>query len=170
MAKKEEEWRPIPGYEGYYEVSDLGRVKSLPRRGTKGGILSPISKNNGYLTVALFKDGKSSKKQISRLVLEAFVGTPEGYMEACHNNGRRADNRLSNLRWDTHRKNIRDRERHGTTARGERNGNAKLTEDKVREIRDLRGKMTQRAIAILFGISKTVVNAIHHRRNWAHVY
>ena len=119
-----EQWLPIPGYEGFYEVSNLGRVRSLDRTvrnrndtvQPKRGMVLKISKSNrcAYMTVGLTRDNKHRRFFVHRLVLMAFVGPcPEG-MEACHNNGVADDNRISNLRWDTPSENIRDLVRHGT--------------------------------------------------------
>ena len=114
-----ENWRPIPGYEGVYEVSDLGRVRSLDRidaRGRRicGRALRPGITRSGHLQVNLCLDGKRRWTYVHRLVLMTFVGpAPEG-MEGCHGNGRPADNRLANLRWASQSENNRDRVRHGT--------------------------------------------------------
>ena len=102
----DETWRAVPGYEGRYEVSDHGRVRSLLR-----GLMHPWH-GFGYPMVRLY-DGAYKNMRVHRLVLMAFVGPcPEG-MEACHNDGDRANARLSNLRWDTHAANIEDRKGHG---------------------------------------------------------
>lgn len=122
-AEHTERWLPIPGYEGSYEVSDMGRVRSLDRvihasNGTAyrkpGRLLRLVPFTNGHLYVNLCKPGVSSRtKSVHRLVLTAFVGPcPEG-MECCHNNGVHSDNRLVNLRWDTRSANMNDRFRHG---------------------------------------------------------
>lgn len=116
-----EHWRPVVGYEGIYEVSDQGRVKSLDRtvetslglRKYRGRVLTSGTNRHGYPLVALADTGIVRSKKVHRLVLEAFVGLcPEG-MEACHGNGVRSDNRLDNLRWDTRRENHLDIIRHG---------------------------------------------------------
>ncbi|QZT61237.1 NUMOD4 motif-containing HNH endonuclease [Mycolicibacterium austroafricanum] len=113
-----EEWRPIPGFEGYYEASRIGRVRSLSRVVTrtnhssmalKGRILKPhIRKNNGYYVVGLSRNGKPRNYYVHRLVLMAFRGLPEPGQEGCHENDIRTDNRLENLRWDTHLENVHD--------------------------------------------------------------
>ena len=117
----EEEWKPIPGYEGY-EVSNHGRVRSLDRtihrkdgrtRRLNGKLLKPAKNKGGYLTVGLWKDGKEKKKLIHRLVLEAFIGErPEG-METLHADGAPSNNKVNNLRWGTSRDNKADMVRHG---------------------------------------------------------
>lgn len=115
-----ENWRPVPEYEGCYEVSDLGRVRSLgrPVNGRFGlwlhpRMLKPVA-SNGYLAVTLRKHGRSHKIRIHRLVLLAFVGDPPLGFEACHENRDGTDNRLANLRWDTPSGNSFDKVRHGT--------------------------------------------------------
>lgn len=107
------------GYEGTYEVSNLGQVRSLSRpdswgRPVRGRALSPDAGSGGHLRVKLTRNGVSRRFFIHRLVLAAFVGPrPEG-MEACHNDGNPTNNIVSNLRWDTKSANAQDRRRHGT--------------------------------------------------------
>lgn len=114
-------WLPVVGYEGLYEVSDDGQVRSVDRvvpRGSgtlfvRGRALIP-TKIGAYQTVGLSKVGVCATRRIHNLVLEAFVGPrPEG-MVACHNNGRRDDLRASNLRWDSQSANLFDAVKHGT--------------------------------------------------------
>lgn len=117
------QWRPVLGYEGLYEVSDRGEVRSLERTlphpfsGTKtypSKILSAWSKPPyGYVCVKLYKDGHGSHRPVHRLVLEAFVSPrPEG-MEGCHYDGDPSNNAVGNLRWDTRTANAADMLRHG---------------------------------------------------------
>lgn len=123
-----EEWRPILGYEGYYEVSDLGRVRSLDRlvpsgggrsRQAKGRVLS-IYSGDHYSKVRLKVDGAGCTKNVHTLVAEAFIGSRPDGMEVCHNNGDSHDNRLANLRYDTHSANQLEQLIHGTHALGSR--------------------------------------------------
>ena len=118
----EEIWKPIVGYEGVYEVSDQGKVRSLDRivhsiTGKKylckGKILKDTPGSHGYPTVSLSKNSKIKRACVHRLVLETFIGLPKAGFEACHNNGTRSDNRLSNLRWGTSSENTQDVKRHG---------------------------------------------------------
>jgi hypothetical protein len=118
-----EQWAPIYGHEAAYEVSDLGRVRSLNRviqrrDGTPYPVRGQMMRTHlkdGYPAVSL-NGGKRRGVRIHVLVLEAFAGPrPEG-MEACHNNGNSTDCRLTNLRWDTVSENRRDLIRHGTHA------------------------------------------------------
>lgn len=120
-------WAPIAGYEGAYDVSSIGRVRSLPRTvahngsrpgGTarvRGRILRPKALKDGHLTVALCVSGERKFCYVHHLVLEAFVGpAPAVGMHACHNNGVPSDNRVENLRWGTVSDNMYDSVRHGT--------------------------------------------------------
>lgn len=113
-----ETWKAIPGYEGFYEVSDQGRVRSLDRtvsdgRRVKGQFLSPDRGRYGHLRVTLQKNGKIERILVHRLVLQAFVGPCPPEMQACHWNDIPYDNRLENLRWDTPSANSQDALRNG---------------------------------------------------------
>ena len=121
-ASMTERWKDVPGYEGYYQVSDQGRVRSLPRvvhrrNGSRqripGRLLQLRLSACGHPRVALCCCGRRRDRPIHQLVLEAFVGLCPVNMEGCHNNGIHTDNRLLNLRWDTHKSNMEDTGRHG---------------------------------------------------------
>lgn len=116
-----ERWLPAHGWEQFYAVSDLGRVKSFGRmircrngfRWQEGTILRPCPHPGGYQLVSLHAYGRSKKVTIHSLVLTTFVGPrPPGWV-ACHANDIPDDNRLVNLRWDTPSSNSRDIVRHG---------------------------------------------------------
>jgi hypothetical protein len=114
-------WRPVVGYEGHYEVSDLGNVRSLDREvmavrngkevtwKLKGKTLSPRRDSSGHLQVNL---GQGGDKSVHRLVMAAFVGPCPENLEVCHWNGIASDNRLENLRYDTRSANAQDAIRH----------------------------------------------------------
>lgn len=121
-----ERWLPVPGYEGVYEVSDLGRVRSLTRyiRHSSGSpkihrgrhlnrVPSDKSNPKSYLRVGIGRDGKLRARDVHALVLEAFVGPRPPGMQCCHYNGNPRDNRLSNLRWDAPSGNKMDDVRNG---------------------------------------------------------
>lgn len=114
-----ERWLPVTGYEGVYEVSDAGRIRSLARLDARGRrrsakVLSPRKTSRDHLSVALYANGTRRDAQLHHLVLEAFVGPRPAGMEGCHWNDDPADNRLRNLRWDTRSANVRDSVRNGT--------------------------------------------------------
>ena len=125
-----EQWKPVVGWEGLYEVSDHGRVRSLDRvvqrkdgqaRQVKGRLLSQNFSAH-YLGVNLKKNGERGRtKIVHRLVLEAFVGPcPPGH-QACHWDDNPANNRLDNLRWATRHENMLDRSRNGIDNNGTKN-------------------------------------------------
>lgn len=119
---REELWKSVVGYEGLYEVSSEGRVKSLEREvATKGGftrmipnlILRPSPMPTGYVAVNLYRGGYRETKLIHRLVCEAFHGEPPEGFEVRHLNGVPYDNRSDNVIWGTPKENSADSKRHG---------------------------------------------------------
>lgn len=99
---EEEIWLPIAGYTGLYEVSSLGRVRSLDyRHDGRVQVLKPITHANGYLQVTLYKDGKCKKCTVHRLVAEAFLPNVEGLSQVNHKDECKTNNAVSNLEWCT---------------------------------------------------------------------
>lgn len=94
-------WAEIEDYEGLYEISDLGRVKSYWINKTEGEILRPLKDGGGYLFVVLFKNRVRKMMTIHRLVGEAFLTNPENKPTIDHFNRIKTDNRACNLRWAT---------------------------------------------------------------------
>lgn len=124
---KSPEWRPVVGWEGYYEVSDVGGVRSLPRgvvatwgttdrlstRRYPGKEMRPQRNTTGHLLVELTRGGRAVGRFVHRLMLEAFVGPcPDGHI-ACHRDGDPGNNVLTNLYWATYTQNRLDTVRHG---------------------------------------------------------
>lgn len=103
-----ETWKDVPGYVGYYQVSSLGRIRSLPRNGTRKEvhILSPNVKKNGYVNVLLSKNDKRKTCRLHRLVAQAFIPNPDNKPQVNHKNGCRSDNRTVNLEWVSSKENI----------------------------------------------------------------
>ena len=96
--KQPEEWKPIPGYDGKYEVSSYGRVKSY-KYNSDGRILSPGNNGSGYYFVYLCKDGKAKQRTIHRLVAEAFIPNPSNFLEINHKDEDKGNNHVTNLEW-----------------------------------------------------------------------
>lgn len=165
----EERWLPVVGYEGRYEVSDLGRVRSLI-----GGVrlLRELDNGAGYKQFSLCHvSGKIHKVYAHRAVLEAFVGPRPHKYHACHEDNDRSNNSLSNLRWDTCANNHADKRKHGTNPKGESHMWSKLSLDGVLQIKRLlkEGRLSQPKIADMFGVQQSHVSAIKTGKAWAHV-
>ena len=102
-------WKDITGFEGLYQVSNLGRVKSLPRKNHPNETIRKIATDKkGYSRVNLIKDGKNHTKKVHRLVAEAFIPNPENKPSVDHINCNKSDNRVSNLRWYTYSEQVND--------------------------------------------------------------
>lgn len=166
-----EEWRPVVGYEGYYEVSNMGRVRSITidavyrrngleyTRKRRGRILKQQNASNGYLQVHLSKDGEHKIYRVRRIVANAFIDNPDNLPEVNHKDENKKNNRVANLEWCTHSYN----NSYGSAPSfGEKNGMARLTSVDVAEIRRRRksGEIL-RTIAEDYGIS------LHHVSNIA---
>lgn len=104
-----EEWRPVVGYEGLYEVSNLGRVKSL----YKACILKPQKKRNGYFQVNLYKNGTMKSRAVHRLVATAFIPNPLGKPQVNHRDEDKQNNAVDNLEWVYARTNLNYGSRNG---------------------------------------------------------
>lgn len=171
------EYRTISDVVGY-RFGDNGTVQSCvilggpkPRLGNVWTDLKLTTTGRGYQVVGVRRNGRIRVFQVGFLVLEAFVGPKPPDMECCHGDGDPLNNRLDNLRWDTHQSNEDDKKRHGTRPKGSGHAHAKLTEDQVREIRDIyaRGGITKIGIARAFGLHHSTVLNILSRKGWRHV-
>lgn len=138
LIKKLEIWRPIPGFNGFYEVSDMGRVRSLHGRHGKGRILRPGLPSNPseYMCVSLHGGGRRTRRSVHRIVADVFLPPrPSSKHQIRHWNGNRGDNRAINLIWGTAQDNADDRARHGRTQRGSKHWASKLSEAEADQIR-----------------------------------
>lgn len=180
---KNEIWKDIPGYEGLYSVSDMGRVKSLERVVTRknrhGGISEyrvrekirrlPVDAY-GYPTVTLCSENGKLSAKVHQLVLLAFEGPLPDGMVTRHLNSIKTDNRRRNLRYGTHKENAQDAREAGTAVRGSTHGCAKLAEKDVLEIRRRYAKGEMGVdLARVFGVSKATVSLITLRKSWKHI-
>lgn len=161
-----ENWRPVCGYEGLYEVSDVGNVR---RNGVN---LRLIRRRDGYLVVNLANSGRVKQIPVHRLVLKAFALHDPVRPFCNHRDGVRSNNRIENLEWVTTRENAA----HmchvlGTIARGETSGRSKLTNAAVREMRAIyaEGIRTLKEIGDQFGVSISTVHHAVSRLTWKHL-
>jgi NUMOD4 motif/HNH endonuclease len=162
-----ERWLPVVGYEGLYEVSDLGRI-----RNRHGRILKPLETQRGYLSVKLpiTRGGPVRRYMIHRLVGEAFLGPLPPGMQTRHGSGGKHDNRLVNLSYGTPRQNQHDRLRDGTLQRGSAKTMAKLTEEIVIECRERYAAGEQQDwLAEEFGVSQQTLSKAIRGVTWRHV-
>lgn len=96
----EESWRPVPRYQGWYEVSDQGNVYAMARAASRGGLLTPQVNSAGYRMVRLCKYARVETRTVGSMVLEAFNGpAPRGTTRARHGAGGKLDDSLANLSW-----------------------------------------------------------------------
>lgn len=164
-----EEWRAVVGYEGYYEVSNWGRIRRI-----KPKILRPARGGGGYPYVALYREGVATSRRIHRMVVEAFIGPIPDTLHVNHRNGAKDDNRAENLEIVTRSQNMIHRYhvlgQRGTRNLGEANGASKLTEADVTAIRE-RWASGERQVDLgrEFGIHRKYIAEIVHRRAWKHL-
>lgn len=177
-----EEWRAIPGFEPYYEVSDQGRVRSLDRliykRVTRNGPEVPIRRygkllslgvdSHGYFMVNLCVEGETQSRMVHHLVLMTFGPPRPDNTECRHLDGRRYNNCFTNLRWGTAKENALDKFEHGTVdpPKGEKHGLSKLTVCDVKNIRNLTDVVPISLIASEYAISESHVRRLIKRKSW----
>jgi DNA-binding Xre family transcriptional regulator len=178
----EEIWKDIEGYEGIYQVSSLGRVKSLARVITRSTgadysvierILKTANNPSGYEVAILSTNGKMYPVTVHRLVAKAFIPNPENKETINHKNGVKTDNRVSNLEWHTRSENVK----HAydvlgvPTMKGEKNASSKLTDQQVREIKTalLDEKVNQAELSRKYKVGKSTINRIKFNTHWKHI-
>ena len=180
-GRKSVKWRDVVGYEGRYQVSERGRVRSLVCGGRYGylkrkvpkAMKGHVRKADGYEYVSLRKDGALKVRSVHRVVLEAFSGPCPAGHTGSHLNGVSADNRLGNLQWEPHSANVLRKNEHGTMFRpqGELSGTAKLTEEEAQEVKVLcrTGLLSAGKIAAHYRVSATEVGRIATGERWGHL-
>lgn len=179
-----EEWRAVPGFEGFYEASSLGRIRSLsrtsvvpsPRWGTMmsrrhtGRILKP--KKTGklrYFYVVLSVGGARKNRTIHTMVCEAFHGPRPAGLEAAHWDDDKANNSADNVRWASPLDNAQDKKRNGNGNAGVRHAHAMLDDEKVVQIRREYRSKGRRALAKELGVHEGTIYLVAKRKTWKHV-
>jgi hypothetical protein len=166
-----ETWADIPEFEGLYQASDMGRVRSLDRMITDsvgretliiGTLLKQYINRGGYRCVSLHNGGKTRTKTVHRLVLAAFIGPCPDGCETMHLDGIKTNNKLDNLRYGSHTCNLAFTLDHGTAPHGENASSAKFTNAQVKEIRRAwaMGGVTKSALAREYGVDRATIRGI----------
>lgn len=174
MTHEAERWLPVPGWEGLYEVSSYGKVRSLHGRSQKKPLLRPSKGPRGYKAVTLYrpKEKTGTRTPIHRLVMLAFVGPDPERPYVNHKDRNQGNNWLGNLEWCTHTENMRHAHAtgYGGGPIGEAHPFAKLNPEKVRVIRRCREYgLSVDHIAQVFGISHSSAYGVATRVTWKHV-
>lgn len=163
-----EVWVNMLGYEGLYSISTFGNIKNK-----KGLVLTSKANKKGYFDINLSKCGIKRTHKIHREVAINFISNPFNLPEVNHIDGNKANNFKSNLEWTTSSGNQKHAFKIGlqVSQKGSKHGIAKLTEEKVLEIRKLYdgGGITQKQLSIYFNISFSIIHAVVRRKLWKHV-
>lgn len=166
LARPAEEYRPtdVPGY----WVSNEGRVLAMLSK--PGTLRTPEIDQDGYLRVNLVWGATTKHRLVHRLVAEAFIGAAPEDCAIAHNNGRRDDNRVENLRWATQAENVADKIGHGTAQVGSKHGSATTDEKTIARFKRyrLRGYILREA-ADAVGISFYIAADVSRGKTWRHV-
>lgn len=174
MTNIQENWLPIKGFEGRYEISDLGRVLNIKTQTFK----KPTITKNGYNYILLWRNNKFKHQLMHRLLAIHFIPNLENKPQVNHKDGIKLNNSLSNLEWVTHQENAIHAYKNGLTPKPPGNNkkgieiyNAKVTESEVMDIRRLfaDGKYTQKELGIIYGMTRSGIQRITKRITWKHI-
>lgn len=166
-----ETWKDVKGFEGKYQISNYGNVRSVPRKvkGTNGriqnrkGVFKKSREDkDGYLTVNFYTEKGNRPKKIHRLVAESFIPNKDHHKEVNHIDGDKTNNHVSNLEWTDRKGNIKHSVQSGLVLKGEKCPGAKLTNQQADEIRELYAtkKYKQIEIAEMYGITDGQISRI----------
>lgn len=159
--RQTENWKDIPGYEGRYEVSDLGRVRNAVTKRMRKIYIGL----DGTCSIVMSDRKKRTTTTVAKLVASSFLPQSPGDEEVMHIDSDNSNNAVTNLRWMSRSERMLLQ---GVT-RGERNGNAKITAAEACEIRMLAETLTRKEIALLFKLTKSGVANIINKMTWRHV-
>jgi len=181
-----EKWKDILGFEGLYQASNKGRIKSLARStkryntliqrytstNQKERLMKLYLNKNGHIYVNLSKYGVTYTQQVGYFILLAFKGEkPKGFnIECSHKDGNALNNNKDNLLWESSSNNNLRKRDHGTILIGSKNGNAKLNDIKVTEIKQhIVNGLSQRKIANMYDVTQSCIMKINTNKTWAHI-
>jgi len=170
MEKEKEIWKDVLGYEGIYEVSNLGNVKSLNYNHTKKErILKKCNGTQNYHIVCLHKEGSSKTRKVHRLVALSLIPNPDNKPQVNHIDGDKQNNKIENLEWVNNSENQLHAFKYKLqkSIKGEKRYCAKLIEKEVLEIRI--SKLKGIELAKKYNISRSSISAIKTGRNWKHI-
>lgn len=170
----QEQWKPIAGYEGVYEVSNFGKVRSLDRtenwkhttRYRKGRYLKQMVVC-GYCQLELKKNSKGKGFYVHRLVGQAFIANDYAKPKINHIDNNPLNNRVDNLEWCTQSENYNHSKAQGRNSHGEKHGKSKLTDSAVKVIRTVNISTT--TLADMFGVSYSTIESARKGKTWQHV-
>jgi len=184
----EEIWKDIPGYEGHYQASNLGRIKSLCRfvtekntnriRPLQGKVLIPSPNPKGYLGLALSKNGKVKQFRVHKIIAKVFIPNPNQLPEVNHIDENKNNNMAANLEWCDHYYNIMygtNRQRLSAVLKGrpridlagENSVTAKLKNEQVISIYKDNRKYSE--ISLEYNIAISTISQIKHKTRWRHI-
>lgn len=161
-------WMDIPGYEGLYKISNIGRVTAIARSGSKGGIMQSAT-SKGYCRVILCKNNVRKNWSIHRLVGFSFIPNPDNFPLINHKDGDKTNNRVSNLEWCNHKMNSVHAVNILGIGAGETNGRAKLTKREVDFMRYIKShfpEVTAKAIGDFYAMSDVAICNIFNFKTW----
>jgi len=172
MTNIQEKYIPIKGYEGYYEISNLGNVKSFPSLRKNSikydRVLKPIITRTGYNDVKLCKEGVGIRFRIHKLVAIHFCKNPDNKPYVNHIDGDKSNNLYSNLEWCTAKENTKHAIDTGLiNNKGELNKNSKLKPHEVIEIRKM--NISDKYVAETYNITTGTIRDILNRKTWKHL-
>jgi hypothetical protein len=167
----EQIWKDVIGYEGLYQVSNLGNVKSLGNKFSRKERLLKLSfQSKGYLTVVLQKDAKRKMVLVHRIVAEHFIHNVESKPQINHIDGNKTNNAIENLEWVSHRENLNHAIKNNLTLKGEENRNSKLKDVDVIKIHSLLQKgTTTKELSETYNVSYSTIDSIRTNRYWKHL-
>ncbi len=170
-------WKDVVGYDGLYMISNMGRLRSLPRltMACSGGwfytkdILISQATSKGYKLAALQIDGNRQTKSVHIMVGESFVPNPENKPYINHKNGVKSCNIYNNLEWSTQAENVRHAFKNGLVGarNGEKSPVSKLKEENILEIR--KREYDNNELAMKFNVTPQCINAVLKHKTWTHI-